>query len=82
MIICGNEDESRSHIVSRMHLYRRAYARAEDSVLKKYLKLHLEQNQHNYPISKRGCVYASSVLEERQDYNYDCDKLSDSSLKP
>ena len=68
MIITGSEDESRSHVISRLHLYRRAYVVADDSILKEYLSIHLQQNQHSIRNFKRDYMYASSVTEERQDY--------------
>ena len=59
VIVCSSVDESKSHVISKLHLYRRAYHRQEDLVLKDFLGKHITTQSRAR--SKTTQVTASSV---------------------
>ena len=68
MVICSNHEEEKSHIISKLHLYRRHYAISyQSSKYRQYLKQHFvaEEEPDRQTRASQLPVVASEVDCER-----------------
>ena len=70
VIICSNEDDEKSHIVSRLQPYRRTFSGIQpDETIMKYLKDHFIEDRTEMD-STENSILASVVDKERLDFFY------------
>lgn len=67
MIICSSQDEEKSHIISKLHMYRRQYVPFQVTGYQQYLHQHfVSEGVHDYQtVASSPQVMASEVDRER-----------------
>ena len=74
MIICSNEEEEKSHFISKLYQFRRQYVPSFDEQnYKDYLAEHFTNKNHDMDdliFQADSCMAASSVDHEQYDIAY------------
>ena len=71
VIVCSTEDEDKSHIVSKLQLFRRSFIIAySETEFSKYISDHFISWPKQYRSNVKGRVVASQVDPDRYKHNY------------
>ena len=65
MIVCSNQDEDKSHIVSKLQIYRKQFVIPKDASYRDYLKYHftLSVDGTEYPTHQQGILMNASAVD-------------------
>ena len=67
VIICSNEDEERSHVISELQFYRRPYSATQpDSAFAEYLMSHFKEWPEAATEMGLGCAVVASAVDPDQ----------------
>ena len=65
MIVCSNQDEDKSHIISKLEMYRKQFVMPKDENFKHFLRQHftISEDSVEYPIHQHGVLINASAVD-------------------
>lgn len=65
VIVCSNEEEEKSHFISKLHLFRRPFIPKNDlQEYQKYLAIHFTNQADDMAVQYSGCSASSVDIEQ------------------